>query len=182
MNIEPQEPGFSHTLTFVPKSLEAIASSLIRSVYAVWNEKRGARRFPPKAAISPRDIKDGLKFTSLMEVVDGGRDFSYRLRGDGLMQAIRRAYGAELLGKTASEFGDLGELYDLAHRRVVESGVPRVVETCLQLGSHMVRDSEILYLPLGEDDRRVDHIMAVCVPLPRCEPECGAGLVPSAAP
>jgi len=92
----------------------------------------------------PRDIKDCLRLTALMRVVDGGRDFAYRLRGDGLVQAIHRAYGGKLLGKNALELIDLGALYDLAHRPVVESGAPRLIEVGYEFGGYPVRCRECL--------------------------------------
>lgn len=177
MDNEAPDPGLDRKLTFVLKALDAMDSPLIRNVYAVWREKRGSRRFPAKAAITPRDIKDSLRFTSLMQVVDGGRDFAYRLRGDKLNQSIHHAYGEKLLGKTASEFVDLGDLYDLAHRPVVESGIPRLIDAFRHLGGYGVRCSEMLYLPLGDDDRLVDHIMAISVAVPRIEPWCNEDAV-----
>lgn len=153
-------------LSLVVLPLEAMRSPLLQKLYTVWNERRGERRFPAKEDITPRDMKDGLKFISLLDVVDGGKDFAYRLRGDGLQQLIHRAYGENLLSKSASEFTGLEQLFDLGHRRVVETGAPRLLEFRLELGGTPVPCRESLYLPLGEDGRPVDHILAISVALP----------------
>jgi len=153
-------------LSLVVLPLEAMRSALLQKLYAVWNERRGARRFPAKEDITPRDMKDGLKFISLLDVVDGGRDFAYRLRGDGLQQLIHRAYGEKMPSKSASELTGLEQLFDLGHRHVVGTGAPRLLEICLELGGTPVPCRESLYLPLGEDGRPVDHILAISVAVP----------------
>ena len=165
-NEVPDPTRTQFKMRFVVLSLEALRSPVPRKLLAVWNEKRGVRRFPAKEDITPRDLKDGLRFISLMRVFDGGKDFEYRLRGDGLIQLINRSYGDGLPGRAASEFTGLGELFDMGHRYVVESGDPRHVQICLEFGGRPVPCRECLYLPLGEDGRTVDHILAISVALP----------------
>lgn len=136
------------------KPLDAMAARL-EPVHAIWHEKRGMCRFPSRQAITARDIKPYLKHVTLMRVLDGGRDFEYRIIGDAHVQA----FGRNFQGRKGSDFPQLAVLGELAHRPVVDDGTPRLLEYRLKFKDMPLYRRETLFLPLGEDV--VDHILAV---------------------
>ncbi len=53
---------------------------------AYWNEKRGARQFPARLDIVPREIEKLLPWLHMHDVVDGGKDFHIRLAGTAISE------------------------------------------------------------------------------------------------
>lgn len=141
------------------KPLETMDARL-KPVYVIWNGKRGTRRFPSKQAITPRDIKPFLRHATLIGVVNGGRDFEYRIVGDAHVQA----FGRNFQGEKTSAFHSLAALGEVAHGAVASEGKPRLVQYHLKFKDWPLYRRETLFLPLGEDT--VDHILAVGVGVP----------------
>lgn len=141
------------------KPLEQMSPHLA-PLYALWNEKRGARRFPAKREIAPRDIKPFLKDATLLRVLDDGQDFEYRIVGDAHVQA----FGRNFQGRRTSTFPGLDRLSELAHRPVAVEGSPRLLQYFLTFKDYPLYHRETLFLPLGEDV--VDHILSAGTLLP----------------
>lgn len=137
------------------KPLAEMCDKLV-PLYSIWNAKRGSRKFPPKDAITPRDIKEFLKDIILLRVLDAGNDFEFRIVGDGLIQA----FGGNFQGRTASRFAKLANVTNLAHRPVSCEGLPRLLEYWIRFSELPVYHRETLFLPLGQGDT-VDHILAM---------------------
>jgi len=137
------------------KPIAEMCSKLL-PFYAVWNAKRGSRRFPSKDEIAPRDIKDFLKSVILLRVLDAGNDFEFRIVGDGLIQT----FGGNFQGRTASRFSKLANVTNLAHRPVARDGEPRLLEYWIRFSDLPVYHRETLFLPLGHGDT-VDHVIAM---------------------
>jgi hypothetical protein len=53
----------------------------VRRARAHWQAMRGARALPSRADLDPADIRDLLPVTQLLDVIEGGADFRYRLIG-----------------------------------------------------------------------------------------------------
>src|SRR5690606_31340466 len=60
-----------------------------------WHEHRAAPDLPPSAAIDPFELGPALGILMLLEPVDGGNDFLYRLYGT----VIAEYSGIEMTGK-----------------------------------------------------------------------------------
>ena len=65
----------------VGPAADVIAEPDLRELYRYWSGKRGMRSFPARAEIAPDEIKRLLPFVLLVDVLDGGRHFRYRLVG-----------------------------------------------------------------------------------------------------
>jgi hypothetical protein len=68
-------------------------------IFAYWASLRRSGRLPGRADIDPADFKRHLPTVSLVDVLDGPRDFRMRLAGTGLYGV----YGREITGKTLDE-------------------------------------------------------------------------------
>lgn len=152
------------------RPIHTMAVSLV-PVYALWTNRRGASCFPPRDALTPRDLKEHLGHIAILRVIDGGSDFEYRIVGDVLAQA----FGEPLQGKLMSELvgpmaGFQHTSRDLSIRRVVGSGTPSLIEFRFVLPDGSDHRREVLHLPLGDDGKIVDHILTVSdatIPLTR---------------
>ena len=67
-----------------------------RDAYAVWQARRNTRRMPSRADMTPRAMKTFLRFIALTEIVDGGKDFRFRVVGEGIASKQK----LPLIGKT----------------------------------------------------------------------------------
>lgn len=66
------------TLLDAPENADAIA------LHDYWQSKRGERPMPDRADIHPSDFTRMLPSMAIIEVIEGGRDFRFRLFGSEL--------------------------------------------------------------------------------------------------
>lgn len=64
-----------------------------------WEERRGARDIPDRADIDVLDLKPWLGWLNMLDVIDGGEDFRYRVFGTNHVARL----GVDVTGKLASE-------------------------------------------------------------------------------
>lgn len=71
-----------------------------------WNRKRAGRIGPRRADLDPAAIKAHLPHLVIVDVIDGGKDFRFRLVGTRVVEGL----GHDNTGKRFSEaFGDQPE-------------------------------------------------------------------------
>ncbi len=96
---------------------------VLGTALAYWLEKRGARSMPSKRDIDPTEISAKiLPNLQLIDVIDGGARFRYRLIGTATVDA----YGEDFTGRYPDEMFP-AELRDFIHgiyRRVCVSKAP----------------------------------------------------------
>jgi hypothetical protein len=144
-----------------PIPLENVQSEVVRAGVAYWNRLRGARKFPSRHDIVPRDIRGLLRNVVLLRVVNGGQDYEFRIVGD----AHVIAHGFSLHAKHLSQMDQhapgygaiLKELYDYP----VRHGTPLALRGWLAMGEEASEFlySESAFMPLGPDDNTVDHVL-----------------------
>ena len=83
-------------------SLAELSSPVVVQGVAYWTSLRGQRRFPARKELSVRSMAPFLKQVALIEVVNGGEDYCFRLVGDAHVQAR----GHDFKGETI--IGDVG--------------------------------------------------------------------------
>lgn len=67
-------------------------SAAIREIYHYWDSRRQGRPFLLRADIDPSDIRRLLSLIALLDAVDEGEDFVYRLVGTQLCQFSHADY------------------------------------------------------------------------------------------
>lgn len=70
----------------------------LSALQALWEAKRGAREFPSRADFDVLELTAWMGNLTILEVVDGGADFRFRLHGTNIVNL----YGHEMTGKLAS--------------------------------------------------------------------------------
>lgn len=150
-----------------PEHPEAIA------LHRYWLEKRGGRAFPDRSDISPSDFSRLLPHMTIVEVLDGGRDFRFRLYGSALAAMTGRDRTGEYFSKldaapgakiTAEETRFFWMSYG---RQVLEMAAPMFTRVPLvQTGAAgMMLHSVVLPLTAGGEE--IGQILGAAFTRPR---------------
>ena len=127
---------------------------------AYWNQKRGARSMPSKQDIDPTEIPPKiLPYLQMLDVIDGGARFRYRLVGT----ASAEAYGMDYTGKIADEIfpDDRLRLVHALYRTVVDTRLPLFSRNRYHTAKNIDLFIHRIYLPLSNDDTDTHHILGV---------------------
>jgi hypothetical protein len=142
-------------------TLDEVEQPILREGIAYWKGIRGARKYPSRSDVSPRDLGRLLRNTLLIGVLDGGADYEFRIVGDAPVVAL----GRNFQGVRLSEMDETGNMRGITCRslygHVVKTGEPRAIRGCV--ASNISRmfpiQCEAVFLPLGPDDATVDYIL-----------------------
>ena len=150
-------------------SVAEVDSAVLLQGAAYWRGLCRERKFPSRSDVTPRGLAGLLRYTTLLRVIDGGADYEYRIVGDAYVMA----HGMSFQGKRWSDTEKVSPGYHKTIKStydcVVRKGEPVAMRGWIERGgkkSELVY-SEYLSLPLGEDDRTVDHILVFAVFVPR---------------
>lgn len=103
------------TLRWVPPD-DFLEPEALRFLNRFWRERRGTAALPPSAAIDPLELRPALGHLMLLEPVDAGADFVYRLYGS----IVAEHAGIEMTGKRVTDVpAPLVAVYFLATYRAV---------------------------------------------------------------
>jgi len=128
----------------------------VARLVALWEDRRGDRAMPRRADFSVPDLKPWLGDLALLDVIDDGADFRYRVHGVNLAQRA----GFDLSVKLLSSLPDPPRgIFAHEYRRALAHRTPR----------HFVNPSildrskdhyEKLILPLSSDGETIDMLLA----------------------
>lgn len=130
---------------------------VLAQMLAYWRAKRGKRPIPRRRDIDPTEIAPLLPHLQLIDVVDAGARFRYRLVGTSLVAA----FGAEYTGKYLDELFT-GERLANARRvygAVVQHRLPVFLRNRYQTTLDVEMIANRLYMPLSPDGRTVTLIL-----------------------
>ena len=74
----------------------------LQRLLSYWREKADGQDVAPITSIDPTDMRFVLGYIMLLDVIDGGFDFRYRLYGT----MISERFGRDVTGTTVRQFGD----------------------------------------------------------------------------
>ena len=123
-----------------------------------WASKRWGRSMPRKRDIDPIEIPPKvLPNLQLIEVIDGGARFRYRLIGTALVEA----YGMDFSGRIADELfpDDRLNFVQGIYRSVCASKAPLFSRNKYHTPRNVDLFSMRVYMPLSEDGVEVHHIL-----------------------
>lgn len=140
-------------------AVEDIGNTVLLDGIDMWRRLAGGRCYPTRKDITPRLLKPLLRNTTLVRVIDGGRDYEYRIVGDAYVMA----HGVSFQGRRWSQIADLSPGYhkyikpiydEVAHDAAIV-GTRGWIERGAGSQGHVY--CEYVFLPLG--DAEVDHIL-----------------------
>ena len=150
-------------------SLSDIDSPTLQLGITYWRDLCGDRKFPSRADVTPRGLGQLLRNTMLLRVIEGGKDFEYRIVGD----AYAVAHGFSFQGLRLTQIREISAEYTDMVRPVydfvVRDAEPVAVRGWVARGGLKTESiyAECVYLPLGPNEKTVDHILAFSVYVPR---------------
>ncbi|HTZ79822.1 MAG TPA: PAS domain-containing protein [Stellaceae bacterium] len=130
-----------------------------------WLELAADREMPLAHEIDAVNLRPALGFIILVDVVEGGRDFRYRLFGS----ALAAASGFDMTGRLLSDHRaspHIPAFYLAAYRAVLRRREPLFTE---HGPSHVVRTKawHRLVLPLADESGAISRLLVGNIPLSR---------------
>jgi hypothetical protein len=139
------------------KSAGELTSERLKSIYAIWMELADSRLAPARADIAPAKFRALLPWTWMVDVIDDGQDFRFRIAGDRVIQYLGQRYSGTLLSEARGPrfFENMRDIFALC----VAQKTP-VAQGPLQssLESRQYLDGEVIVLPLSDDGEAVTHL------------------------
>ncbi|HEX2591739.1 MAG TPA: PAS domain-containing protein [Rhizomicrobium sp.] len=154
----------------IVESADGIASERLKRLFAYWTQLRGTRFAPMRNEINPSDMREQLGWVWLMDVVDGGADFRFRMGGDRAVQY----FGHHLAGATLKQIQPqapqfFGRFFDLVSLCVKQGKPAGAGPSQTAYPPRAFLEVEVLVLPLSDDGSTVTGVIGSIeiVPLTR---------------
>lgn len=134
-----------------------IASPRLRELWRYWLALHRGADLPTRADFDPAAIPLLLPYLMLVDVVDGGRDFRYRLVGTH----VARIHGADNTGRLVSQaFPSHDAAYVMRlYRWVVEARAAVGFRGEPLRRDERILEYEIVHLPLADGGGRVGKVL-----------------------
>jgi hypothetical protein len=159
------EHGAGTPLVVWKPGREQLRSEPPRHVLAHWTALVAGPRLPGYQQMDPVDLRPALGYVMLLDLVEGGRDFRYRLFGS----LIGRVSGFDMTGKLLSEHPASAYVteFSLAVGRAAVQRREPVYTRRRPVGAQDTSLWERLVLPLVDEEDKVVRLMVVSTPLDR---------------
>jgi hypothetical protein len=157
----PRDPSLVQEIETPDVTPELLEATGMRRLFDVWRDAAlgVGRSMPSRSDIDILQLTTYIGELSLLEVVDNGADFRYRVLSGGAAKLLGRDYTGMLLSETAVH-RDKDRVERLMHRyrRVVSIKVPWYARTPA-VPEMPVLYTERLVLPLSDDGIMVNMIL-----------------------
>jgi len=145
-------------------AIDDIQSPILQAGLEIWNRTRGKRPFPSRHDMSPRVLGALLRHTALLKVIEDGRDFEFRVIGDGIVMAQGHSHQGMRVSEIGGINSPLGDEVLRIYRGIVRTQAPAAYRgPILRPVDHGTLHRESLLLPLGPAGGGVEYILAVIV-------------------
>jgi len=135
------------------------APPLIAAVCDYWKRKRGAAAWPRRQDIVPAEIKQWLPRVLLVEAIDRGADFRYRLVGSRLGEFFPAEPSGKIMSEVLAPFGVVTTQKTLeTYRSVLSMREPLRVKGDGAWYEQSLKYFEAVLAPLSEDGVTVNMI------------------------
>ena len=156
---QPDDPTLATEIETDRVTAEILESTGMRRFFEVWQQAGASRgrSMPARADIDILEIGTYIGSLTLLEVVDGGADFRYRVSAEGASKLLGEDYTGQLLSETSRDQERIDRLMQ-RYRRVVASKVPWYARTPA-IPEMPVTYTERLVVPLSEDGETVSMLL-----------------------
>jgi hypothetical protein len=149
-----------------------LAHRELRSLLTYWRTLSGDQPMPRQDKIDPLEMRDALGFLFLLDVLDGGADFRYRVYGSKIVDR----YGVDMTGKLLSALKVdpiFVDFFFAGYRAVIARQTPLLTHH-IHSPYVAVIDTVRLILPLANEQGEVGRILVGNIPggwrSPACRP------------
>lgn len=141
----------------------AITCDQLAALLAFWDELRGSRPMPSRQELDVAALKPWLGNLTLLAVIDGGRDYYFRVHGTNLREMVGQDLTGRYLKSLPNEWvSTWADEYD----HVVETRAPAFTARRPSVAKDFM-SIEKLMLPFSSDASTVDMILYGVYPLGR---------------
>jgi len=136
----------------------ALGATVLARLYDYWKAKRGARPAPARADLDPVEMPRMLPHLMLIDVLDGGARFRYRLAGT----EIESRFGCSMAGRYIDELmrGRYSDYLHVLYRELLSSRRPLYSESAYGSDENAPMQTRRLMLPLSTDGTEIDMVLA----------------------
>ena len=142
------------------KAVDAIGGERCRSLYDIWHTLTNGRVAPRREEITLGHVRKLTPWMWVIDVVDSGADFRFRLAGDRVVQFLGRRHGDARLSEFPKNvfFERMKRTLShcVEHKRPVAIGP---VRSGYEGKEHW--EVEFVMLPLSEDGETVTSLMGI---------------------
>ena len=136
------------------KSAEQLVSERLVGVLDAWKRMCDGRMAPKREEITPSLLRTALPWIWMIDVIDGGKDFRFRIAGERVIEFMGRRLAGELLSDNLDNpfFQRMrGILIECTtHKKPIAVGPIRS-----NLKGKEFFEMEIVVMPLSEDGQHV---------------------------
>lgn len=133
----------------------------LERLVALWHSKRVDGGLPARRDFDPQTLKWLLGWISIVDVIDGGRDYIFRLYGSRVAEAL----GFDLTGKSISDYPHgRADVLRESYERVTRTGeIDRIAWATLSNTGKPTVVWERIVLPLADDGVTVNKLMVCAI-------------------
>ncbi|WP_193172824.1 PAS domain-containing protein [Nisaea nitritireducens] len=134
----------------------------LQRLSSYWQEKAGDQTAAPVASIDPTDMRFVLGYLMLLDVLEDGYDFRYRLYGT----MISERFGRDVTGTTIREFGDKAYIVSFflgAYQAVMERRAPLLTIHYPKNASETESWTRLI-LPLEDENNKIARLLVGQIP------------------
>jgi hypothetical protein len=149
--------SFDTTLITADWDMGTLQESVLRNLHAYWDSRRGGRPMPARADIDIVQIPTLLPYLFLIDVLEDGRDFRFRLAGTHIRDVTEDEVTGQLVGEAFPP--EFGAEVRLVWRAVVEKRRPVCGRGRLWVPGREHVTWEGVAMPLSEGDGVVNMLL-----------------------
>jgi hypothetical protein len=137
-------------------------NAILAAFVDYWNAKRGDREMPGRQDIDPGEIPQLLPHLTLIDVLEGGARFRYRLVGTAVVDAFKRNHTGHHVDEIdAPQFAR--DALHLQYGAVLRKRRPIYLRNIFVLATGRKAVMPRVLAPLSRDGRRIDMIITAMV-------------------
>lgn len=168
-------------MNIVMRSVDHLESAMLIEVLSAWRRVGASRMAPKREEMTPALLKSALPWIWMIDVVDGGKDFRFRIAGDRIIQFMGRRYAGHLVSEFADKpfFGQMRTILveAMTRKTPMMAGPGR---TALEGREYL--EVEVLVLPLSEDGQNVTTLFGAMDIRPVAGPSAAKTKLPKGQP
>jgi hypothetical protein len=143
--------------------IEVLAAHQLRFLLRYWQDLRGTRRLPAYREIDAVEMRPALGYVHLLDTVEGGRDFRYRVFGS-IVAAVSDFDMTGRLASTLKASAYVGEFGLASLRAVFARREPLFTEHGPPTATYTATWHRLI-LPLADDQGDVARVLVGMVPM-----------------
>lgn len=156
------------TSSVAPISIAEIDSKELQDIVTIWNRWRGGRSMAARSDVAPKTLGRLVRNISLLRVLSTDEDYEFRITGSAHTQAYGASKANKRLSEVLAEAPGFGRRLKNCLDLVVETREPAAYRGKIgrDVGDARFVWLETVFLPLGDSDAAVDHILIATVYVP----------------